>query len=234
MPLRVAFDCDGVLADLDGALSGIVERLFGPLPSAPAPPTSTEEQPTGDMGGGNPPEPDPFRTLTRDQQHALWAEVRRTENFWETLRETEPGIVGDLARIAAEQRWDVLFITQRPDSAGDTTQRQTQRWLAKHGFDLPSVCVTLGSRGKLAEALSLDVVVDDRPENCLDVRLESAARAILVWNGGRGAVPPNACRLGIEPVDSTRACLDRLTPVRAPGLMTRLKQMIKGPRHGAV
>jgi hypothetical protein len=82
----------------------------------------------------------------------------------------------------------------------------------------------------VAEALSLDVVVDDRPENCLDVKLESRARAILIWNGDTAAVPPNARKLGIEPVSGIGACLDLLVaaPVRKPGLLGRLKRLAGG------
>ncbi len=112
----------------------------------------------------------------------------------------------------------MIFITQRPSSGGDTTQLQTQRWLAAHGFDMPSVYVIKGTRGKVAAALSLDIVVDDRPENCLDVKLESRARAILVWSDDLENIPPNARRLGLEPVASLGACLDLLAgrPPRSP------------------
>ncbi len=158
----------------------------------------------------------------------MWEAVRNTENFWESLQETEPGIVARLAQLARERRWEVIFITQRPSSGGDTTQLQTQRWLVAHGFDLPSVYVIKGTRGKVAEALSLDIVVDDRPENCLDVKLESRARAILVWNDDLANLPPNARRLGIEPVTSLGACLDLLAEVPAPkpGFFRRIKQLI--------
>ena len=168
-----------------------------------------------------------FRALTRPQQHDLWEAVRNTENFWETLEETEPGIVARLAEVARERRWEVIFITQRPSTAGDTTQVQTHRWLVAHGYSLPSVYVIKGSRGKVAEALSLDVVVDDRPENCLDVKLESRARAILVGNADTASIPPNARTLGIEPVNGIGACLDLLTatPSARPGLLSTLKKL---------
>jgi hypothetical protein len=122
----------------------------------------------------------------------------------------------------------VIFITQRPASAGDTTQLQTQRWLVARGFDLPSVYVIRGTRGKVADALSLDVVVDDRPENCLDVKLESRARAILVWKDDLASLPQNARRLGIEPIASLGACLDLLAeaPAAKPGFFKRLRQLI--------
>jgi hypothetical protein len=170
--------------------------------------------------------------LTRRQQAAIWDEVRRTENFWESLAETEPGIVSRIAAIAEERRWEVLFITTRPASGGDTTQRQSQRWLAAHGFPLPSVFVASGSRGRIAAALSLDLVVDDRADNCLDVKVDSQARAVLVDRGASPQVATNAGRLGIDVISSVGALLDELTapPPDRPSLLGRLRNMIGARR----
>ena len=52
--------------------------------------------------------------------------------------------------------------------------------------------VVHASRGKIAAALQLDVIIDDRPENCLDVAIDSAARAILVWRSDEDKVPTSA------------------------------------------
>ncbi|HEX7485190.1 MAG TPA: hypothetical protein VF332_03495 [Vicinamibacterales bacterium] len=237
MSLRIAFDCDGVVADLDSALAEIATRLFGEAPKAEteiAAPATAEPGATPEGASGGPSaeeeevEPARFRTLARRQQHDLWETVRNTENFWESLNETEPGIVARLAQLAKERRWEVIFITQRPSSAGDITQLQTQRWLIAHGYELPNVYVINSSRGKVADALSLDIVVDDRPENCLDVKLESRARAVLVWNEDLAHLPPNARRLGIEPVAGIGACLDLLTatPNGQPGLFSRIRNFI--------
>ncbi len=243
MSLRIAFDCDGVIADLDSALAEIATRLFGEAPKPEAdtagrdragavtPPPAEPNAPTANDGPTaeeEQVEPARFRALTRQQQHDIWEAVRNTENFWESLAETEPGIVARLAALAKAQGWEVIFITQRPSSGGESTQTQTQRWLVAHGFDLPSVYVLKGPRGKVAAALSLDVVVDDRPENCLDVKLESRARAVLVWGGDFTDIPPNAQRLGIEPVAGIGACLDLLAARRAdnPGLFSRIRRII--------
>lgn len=254
MSIRIAFDCDGVIADLDSALADISTRLFGEAPAPtlaggaqPAEPlarpttgsesaatllaTVTAAEPATDDGPTaeeEQVEPPRYRTLSRRQQHDLWDAVRNIENFWESLNETEPGVIARLALIAKARRWEVIFITQRPASAGDITQTQTQRWLIRHGYDLPSVYVVKGSRGKVADALSLDFIVDDRPENCLDVKLESRARAILIWGGDLTTIPPNTWRLGIEPVSGIGACLDLLTsePASRPGLLKRIKQLI--------
>jgi hypothetical protein len=242
MSLRIAFDCDGVIADLDSALGEIAIRLFGqaPGPGAEAPGrppagTRAEAAPaashaaastTGPTADEEQVESARFRTLARQQQREIWDAVRHTENFWETLGELEPGAVARLASLARDQQWEVIFITQRPSTRGELTQIQTQRWLVAHGYDLPNVYVIQGSRGKVADALSLDVVVDDRPENCLDVKLGSTARAILVWSADGVELPPNARGLGIEPVSGIGACLDLLEAARRPraGLLTRIKR----------
>jgi hypothetical protein len=237
--MRIAFDLDGVLADLETVLAEAAEVMFGrPGPAAPpVPDPAPDEAATGALdaaAAGETPDDEPVPPLVHElasgQQRRLWQAVLETENFWETLNETEPGIIARLAALAFERRWEVIFITQRPSSAGDICQRQSQRWLARHGFALPSVFVIRGSRGKVASALHLDVVVDDRPDNCLDVVLESKARAFLVWRGDTSApAPANARRLKIEVVGSVGQCLDVLASERedkAPGLFDRLKRLI--------
>ncbi len=236
MALRIAFDLDGTLADLESRLEEIAKRLFGErtgLKSCSTTEGDDRDQDTETAEAALTPEeqqvePERFRLLTRAQQRALWQDVHETENFWESLDEIEPGTVARLAAVARERRWEVIFVTQRPPSAGDTTQLQTQRWLAKHGFEMPSVYVLHGSRGKVADALTLDVLIDDRPENCLDVKIESRARAILVWTGDEDSLPATARRLGLEPVPSAGAAIDLLAagPADRPGVFSRLKKLI--------
>jgi hypothetical protein len=146
-----------------------------------------------------------------------------TENFWETLSETEPNAVSRLAGIAADRRWEVIFLTRRPPSPGDIVQVQSQRWLEAKGFALPCVYVTPGSRGRIAAALHLDLVIDASPDNCVDVVTESDARAILVWPGDRSGLPADARRPEINIAKSFGECLDALSVVDDPS-----------PRNGGV
>src|SRR5262245_17278559 len=127
--------------------------------------------------------------MTTRQESKLWRHVQSIENFWEGLQELEPGVIPRLAGIAADRRWDIIFLTKRPDTVGSTAQVQSQRWLEAKGFPLPSVYVVQGSRGRIAAALGIDVVIDDRPENCLDVVVDSKARAILVWRDDEKNLP---------------------------------------------
>lgn len=172
------------------------------------------------------------RGLTDRERRALWAHVGKIENFWSGLQEIEPGTVARFAQVASANRWEVLFLTQRPSGAGETPQVQSQRWLAAQGFALPSVYVMNGSRGKVADALHLDAVIDDRPDNCLDVVTDSTARAILVWRDRPETVPPAARRMGITVVFSFAEALDLLERLAAEqarksgGLLGRLRNAL--------
>jgi hypothetical protein len=169
--------------------------------------------------------------LTSRQQRKLWHHVEAIENFWERLDEIEPGMIQRLASLANDRRWEIIFLTKRPESAGSTAQVQTQHWLESKGFTLPSVFVVQGSRGRIAAALGLDIVIDDRPENCLDVVVDSKARAILVWRDDEKLLPSTARRLGIGVVSTVAQCLEILQQVDAssreqPGVVDRVMRLL--------
>lgn len=219
--MRIGFDLDGVLADLHEPFSAAALRLFPDLDAqlvaspevGASPPADEEEGSEGADADGELPKTHDLGAslaLTPRQTDAVWKELCGTPDFWETLPETEPGIVGRVAAIAEERRWEIIFLTSRPATDGRTVQRQSQRWLERKGFPLPSVYVVHGSRGRIADALRLHVVVDDRPDNCLDITLESKARAVLIWRGAAAAIPSSAKRLGIGVEPTVAACLSVL------------------------
>ena len=176
------------------------------------------------------------RPLTARELRQLWSHVTNVENFWTSLGEIEPGAVAKLYALAVQHRWEVLFLTQRPQSAGDLAQLQSQRWLQAHGFEWPSLFVMrTGSRGKVADALGLDAVIDDRPENCLDVATDSKAKPICVWRMHPDGVPPGIARTGIEVVYSMEQALARLEQLmeeraRRRTFMGRLRNAIAPAR----
>jgi hypothetical protein len=165
--------------------------------------------------------------MTARQARRLWRQIESIDGFWESLNEIEPGVVARLAALAAQGRWEVIFLTKRPETAGGTAQVQSQRWLEARGFPLPSVFVVQGSRGRVADSLGLDVVVDDRPENCVDVVVDSMARAILVWREDEKQLPVEARRPRLDLVKSVDECLAILSRADAanrprPGLVERM------------
>lgn len=234
--MRLGFDLDGTVADLHGALADEARRLFpgvdpAAVPSSAAPSDAGQTVANAEDDPLRPEQHLSFGALTASQQREIWNAVCARNNFWETLDEIEPGALARLYRLVQEHRWEVIFLTSRPETRGDTAQAQSHRWLAKHGFLQPSVFVVHGSRGKIASALALEVIVDDRPENCLDVAIDSSARAILVWRGEEGKVPGSARQLGIGSVDSMQQCLDILETIDRPdpselGVVERLKRLL--------
>jgi hypothetical protein len=249
--LRIAFDLDGVFADMETELVRQAEGLFGEAmtrrleeraaesaddtaaiaAAAAANRDAPNTQAAAEAATDNTP-PLLKLNMTARQQRKLWHHVETIENFWETLVELEPGAIARLAAIAVERRWEIIFLTKRPQTAGATAQVQSQRWLEAKGFELPSVYVVQGSRGRIAAALGLDIVIDDRPENCLDVVVDSKARAILVWRDDEKHLPAAARRLGIGVVKSVNECLNILTDIDTPeaadrsGVMNRVMRLL--------
>jgi hypothetical protein len=240
--MRLAFDLDGTVADMQRALAREACELFPELDPATLPRSfSGEPQNAGAAAGESAPAEPSADALSPRQMKEVWRTVRSRTNWWETLEEIEPGALARLYALVQQRKWEVLFITSRPETEGDTAQLQTHRWLAKCGFQTPSVFVVHGSRGKIATALALDVVVDDRPENCLDVAIDSTARPILVWRGDEDTVPGSARQLGIGAVRSIAEVLDILEALDSDeqtsglGIVNRLKSLLglKGRRARA-
>ena len=240
--MRLGFDLDGTVADMQSALAREARRLFpdvnpASLPKSAAPDASAGARGAGGVAlsapaanGAESPQSTSTGGLTQKQQSELWKAVCAQVNWWEGLAEIEEGALARLFAMVQERKWELIFLTSRPETRGDTAQLQSYRWLMSKGYESPSVFVVHGSRGKIAAALNLDVLVDDRPENCLDVAIDSQARPILVWRGDEAKVPASARQLGIGSVASIEECLDILTRLDEPdsvgaSLVDRLKRL---------
>jgi hypothetical protein len=213
--LRVSFDLDGVFADFAAAFRRVELSLFG-ADAAAEPDAPEQEQLRQDTRAPRPP----------DRRDAIWREIERTPDFWANVAPLDPGAIARLQQLAIRHRWDVFFITQRPATTGDSVQRQTQRWLAAHGFEFPSVIVLHGARGAAIRALQIDYHVDDSAQNCLDVIADSTAKTILVSRGEHETVR----KLGIAPAGGVAEALDileRATEARSnPSMLERLSVML--------
>jgi hypothetical protein len=260
MPLRIGFDMDGVLADFGEAFHAIDVRLVGAPPSPNAGEPAREEEireararyaenadfrdPAVDPDAG-PEDPssekapglfDELRTAhasagqSRRRRDRVWRTIQATPNFWTSLKPIDPRAVRRIHEMMLRHQWEVFFITQRPNTAGDTVQRQTQHWLVEQGFDLPSVLVLPGSRGAAAAALRLDFLVDDSAQNCLDVISDSTARPLLIVPDDHGPIVASARRLGIGTARTIGEGLDVLEKAtaarRQPGLLQRLSSLV--------
>ena len=236
MALRIGFDMDGVLADFARAYREVEERVFGPVasPTRPGDPEEAEAaeqaRESAEAAETTPPGDDAGPHALRRRRDIIWQTIEATPDFWTTLQPLDAGAVRRIHELAARDAWDVFFITQRPTTAGDSAQRQTQRWLAQQGFDLPSVLVIRGSRGQAARALELDYLVDASARNCIDVTSEASTKALLVTGPADEATIATARRLGIGTVASIGEALDVLDQASLsrtqPTILHRLAKLV--------
>lgn len=210
MAIRIGIDLDGTVADLSAAYHAVEGTLFGEQTETPV---VDEREESADAD-------ERMRTARglsarRDQ---IWRTIRATEDFWTSLEPLEPGVLGRLHASSLAHGWEVFFVTQRPATAGQTVQRQTQQWLARHGFPEACVLTLTGSRGRAAAALELDVLLDDLPKNCVDVVSDSRCRPILVLRSPDENAERAARRMSIGVVRSVAEAVDLL---EAPGGLDR-------------
>lgn len=214
--MRIALDLDGVLADLPAAFREVAAGLYGAV--------RVEDPAAPDVHG----EREHVLGLSAPQVDRVWREIRSTPDFWMLLQPIDASALPRLQELAVRRRWEVVFLTCRPDTAGHAVQYQTQRWLAAQGFELPSVVTVTLSRGQVALALALDMVVDDSLANCMDVLSDSHAIPLLVRAAEDARVEARAKAVGIGVARSIGECLDLLEQLdqsgdHPPTLIDRLR-----------
>src|SRR4051812_28560640 len=115
MPLRIGFDLDGVLADMESALVRCATEIFGEAmierlqerardssdtdTAASAPDSEGAVDTDGPTVADNTP-PILRIKMTPRQTNRLWRHVKTVENFWQDLQEIEPGSIARLGALA--------------------------------------------------------------------------------------------------------------------------------------
>jgi len=189
MPLRAGFDLDGVVADFRTAF----ER------AARKPPTERADPERAESG-----------EFSSQEMKRIWSRIIGTANWWTTLEPYEPGQIKRLYELSRARRWEVVFMTKRPATAGETVQFQTQQWLEQQGFRHPAVVTVPGSRGELVNALRLDIIVDDQLYNCVDIVTNSHAKALLLDRDRNEQNDRQAFSRGIGVVRSLEAAIEAM------------------------
>ena len=202
MSLRIGIDVDGVLADFREAFHKAAEAC-------------------GIRNVENSDDPAAAHALGQRDVRRVWEYVAKTPNWWMTLTPYEPEQIARLYKLTRAAGWEVFFVTNRPASAGDTVQFQTQWWIERHGFYLPAVLTVPGSRGQIANGLRLDLIVDDLVMNCVDVVAASTTKAVLVLRTADKATGKHATDRGIGVVS---------TFADAVGVIERLHELLPNRR----
>ena len=191
--LRIGFDIDGVIADFRTAFLKAAAEVLGRQairnPSSPLP---------------------DFNAVSPADAKRVWKVIAETTNWWLGLPPYEPQQIARLYQLSRRFRWETSFLTSRIPSAGDSVQFQTQAWLEAYGFYMPAVVTVPGSRGEIANALRLDVVIDDQFLNCLEVVGASQTKAILILRMPDAALEQQATERGVGIVHHLEEVIDVL------------------------
>jgi hypothetical protein len=205
MSLRLGFDIDGVLANFRAAFREAAIRIV-----------------RGEIDDVDPGEtPDGESTLSPEDVRRVWDHIAKAPNWWMEIDAYEPEQIARLYSLTRAAGWEVFFMTKRPPSAGDSVQFQTQWWIERFGFYLPAVLTVPGSRGDVANALRLDLLVDDQLINCVEVVSASPTKAILMQRSHDSAARDHATSRGIGVVSTLADAL---------GVIERLQDLLPQKR----
>ncbi len=193
--MRIGIDVDGVLADFNRSfIERVIEvtgkDLFPPRPF---------DIPTWDY-------PQHYG-YTNTECSLVWENIKTDDSFWYQLFPYD-GAPEFLSKLHGGHH-DIYFITSRP---GLNTKSQTENWLEFHHYGMdtevysyPTVLIS-SDKGGCAKALKLDLYIDDRTENCLDVNHASpGTRTIMLarpWNVAQPGI------LRVETLDQFVAFID--------------------------
>ncbi len=150
--LVIGMDLDDVLADFIKKFMEVAAAKYGVDPNIR--PTSWEWDDCD---------------MSAERVDGTWSEIFQIENFWETL-DVIPGVDSKLI-WELNRKTKLYFPTARAVVKGRDIGYQSARWLSNL-FCIRYPTVIIGnSKGPLANALAYDYFIDDRPKNCLEVKL---------------------------------------------------------------
>lgn len=193
-------DIDGVLANFTDAYAELLTKASGvtfPKYSSEWPTLWNWERETPG--------------ITEEIRQKVWNQIMNSD--FSAHLHALPGALETLNLLDHQARNvdDVYFITSRP---GKRAKYLSEYWLRSHGMTNPTVLISPSdaAKGQLANALKLDVFIDDKPENCIEVRLTrpSDCRVFLVDRPYNRNVNPIFVE-GIERVTSALQALERVT-----------------------
>lgn len=167
--LVIGVDLDGVLANFNAAYRTKLIEVTGRdlIP---------EQDCSGNTVETTPPcwyYPVDHYGYTKDEDKATWKAIVESPDFWRSIR-PYPETFDFLCGLGDNE---VYFITTRP---GATAHSQSVEWLERLGEPTPNVIIARGSKGDIAKGIGLTHFIDDKPENCWDVYMESPDTKIFM------------------------------------------------------
>jgi 5'(3')-deoxyribonucleotidase len=152
--MRIGIDLDDVLADFISMFTAVANAKFG----RPELGTKPVDWAWSNFG------------LSKEEQEEVWGAICSAPNFWERLAVENGASYSSMEKLRSRKDVDLVFITARAVTAGNSVQEQSCRWLLNNfGVPFPTVIVDT-NKGPLAAALKLDYFIDDRPKNCWEIQ----------------------------------------------------------------
>lgn len=157
--MRLGFDLDGVLANFCDDFHKVLTEVTGRHVPFPQGGPTVWDWPQEDLG------------YTNLEVGQAWKRVLAPgSTFWldhPVLNRDDMDLVADLTDIDGSHA--VYFITDRGgEIAYSRAKDQTELWLTRQGVYTPTVLIGQ-EKHLLAKGLKLDLMIDDRPENLLNI-----------------------------------------------------------------
>lgn len=172
---KIAVDCDGVISKFESGVVSAANHLWpGRLPADWCMKTWDMEE-----------------TFTPAEFEQVWAEIKRTQNFWLSLAAYNDSVCALERFLIASHDHDVWIVTSRAETAGMTVAKQTDLWLRCCGIrqhhNYLAVLPVEDSKKKvdIYAAVGIEWSVDDKPETIRDCDALPGHRAYLLsrpWN----------------------------------------------------
>lgn len=143
--------------------------------------------------------------ITPEQEHDVWNDIMQRGAFWGHLP-ILPGVrksLRILQELEAKGVARLVFITARPEVAGNLTYRETVNWLRQVAFVNDPYVIIAHDKGAVARAVGLTHFIDDKFQNCVEVlyaRPTAQVSFVRTLHGERHL--PTIGAIGIDVVDN--------------------------------
>lgn len=158
---KIGVDLDGVVADFYKGFTTLARNKFGDHIELVCGIKDKEKFSTWKL--------EKIMNLTKEEVKEMMNYINNNPSFYESLGLLEANTWEQFKKLYCNrQDYEITFITSRKSSQNVSVREISKWWLAKHGWENPSVIVT-DEKGITCKLLGIEKFVDDSLKNCLDI-----------------------------------------------------------------